>query len=266
LTGRTGPFLTLAKDGKPVFQPQRGGYPHNIWDRDGLSGAGYFGYAFGVIRDELKPGLLWYYNRFFKEADTRAAAPNDTVSVYPQVSVLSFVNWPIGLEEKNPTGVWPHAYRDSKWLFYAWRNRWQDENDVVISILTRGSKGFMGASGETTLSILTGGKVQRWGGIQRGFAGEFTPAPDGSTILTTGDGSSLAIDFSGASGCDALLAMSGPTAPAENTVEVGGRKVAFLFVGKGPAPTPQVQGDKIVIGKQTLGFQGEKLTLGAPQR
>jgi hypothetical protein len=255
------PFLTLVKDAKPVFQPQRGGYPHNIWDREGLSGAGYFAYGFGAIRDELKPGLLWYYNHFFKEADTRAGAPNDTVSVYPQVSALAFINWPIGLAEKNPTGVWPHAYRDSKWLFYAWRNRWQDENDVVISILTRSAKGFMGANGETTLSILTGGKVQRWGGVQRGFAGEFAPAKDGSTIMTTGDGSSLAIDFSGASGCDALLAMSGPTAPAENAVDVGGRKVALLFLGKAPAPTPQVQGDKIVIGKQTIGFDGDKLTL-----
>ncbi len=242
--------------------PERGAYPHNIWDRDGLSGAGYFTEGFGALPDELKPGLLWWYNHNLREVDEKAGAPFDTVSVYPHHAVLSFVNWPLEMKEQDPDQVWPHAYRDSKWQFYAWRNRWQDENDTVISILAKSSKGNMGARGENTLTVWSNGQKMRWGGIAGGFKGKFAPAADGSTVLTTGDGSVLAIDFSGASGAEAMLVMTGPGAPKGTTVQLGGQTFSFLFLGPGKAPAPTVAGNQIRIGRQTIDWDGKTMTLG----
>ena len=240
--------------------PERGGYPHNIWAREGLSGSGYFTIGFGVVRDEYKPGMLWFYDQHLKAADEKAGAPFDTVSVYPHQAVLSLLNWPMTMKAKNPSECIPHAYRDTKWNFYAWRNRWQDQNDTVISILTRGSKGFMSASGETKLNVWSQGKRQTWGTISGGFKDPYAPKADGSTILTTGDGSCLAVDFSPASGAEAVLIMTGPGAPAGTVVEAGGQKFSFLILG-GKDVKPQAQGDKIILGGQTIGFADGKITL-----
>jgi hypothetical protein len=258
------PFLTLPTGKDPLNLrdgfPERGDYPHNIWAREGLSGAGYFALGFGALPDLHKPGMLWWYNQHLKAADDKAGKPCDTVSVYPHDSVMALINWPFGAQPKNPTGVWPHAYRDTKWHFYAWRNRWQDKDDTVISILTRGSKGNMGAAGENTLTVWSQGKRLKWGTI-KGFTGEYAPKPDGSTILLTGDGSCLAIDFSQASGQDALLALAGPGAPATGALDVAGTRVALLLLGQGKAPEPQVQGNSIAVGNQTISVDAGKLSL-----
>jgi hypothetical protein len=206
-------FFLTALGGDPANLrasfPERGDYPHNIWTRNGLSGGNYFGIGFGVATPEQKAAMLWFYNHAgLAAADQKNGFGLDAPSAYPHHSVLSFVNWPLGVAEKNPQGIIPNAYRDSVCRFYAWRNRWQDKSDVIVSILTHPTKGNMVSKAENTLTIQTGGKTLRWGKISGGFTGDFAPKPDGSTILTTGDGSSLAIDFSKASGADALLVMT----------------------------------------------------------
>ena len=95
---------------KPPF-PTRGGYPHNVWARLGMSGSGTFSQGFGAIPDEYKPGLLWLYNHTFKEGDDKANAPCDTVSYYPARAVAALVNWPIGAQEKDPGTVMPARSR-----------------------------------------------------------------------------------------------------------------------------------------------------------
>lgn len=259
-------FFLTALGGDPgnlrASFPERGDYPHNIWGRTGLSGAGYFSVGFGVATEEQKPAILWFYNHSgMKEADAKGGWGLDAPSEYPHHSVLSYVNWPIGMAERNPGEVIPHAYRDSYWKFYAWRNRWQDRDDVIISILTQTAKGNMQAKGENTLTIQAGGKKSRWGRISGGFKGDFNPGKDGSTILTTGDGSWLAIDFSRASGADAMLVMTGPGAPAGNGVEAGGNTFSFLFIG-GSGIQPKVEGSKVVIGKQSVSVEGKAIVLG----
>ena len=257
------PFLTLPTGKNPLNLrdgfPERGDYPHNIWERTGLSGAGYFALGLGAIPDQYKPGMLWWYNQHLKVADDKAGTPCDSTSLYPHDTVMAFINWPFGVQPKNPTGVWPHAYRDTKWQFYAWRNRWQDANDTIVSILTRTAKGNMKADGESTLTVWSQGKRQKWGTI-KGFVGDYAPKPDGSTVLETGDGSCLAIDFSKASGAEALLVMTGPGAPAAGAVEAGGTKFSVLVLG-GKA-LAQAQGDKVVVGGQTIGLAGKRIVLG----
>ncbi len=258
-------FFLTALGGDPANLrasfPERGHYPHNIWARTGISGGGYFGIGFGVATEEQRAAILWFYNHSgVRDADARGGFGLDAPSGYPHHSVLSFVNWPVGMKERDPDEVLPHAYWDNRWHFYAWRNRWQDKNDVIISILTHPAKGNMGAAAERTLTVRHAGRKFKWGTITGGFKGEFAPARDGSTILTTGDGSCLAIDFSCASGADAMLVMTGPGAPAEGAVEAGGAKFSFLFLG-GTAPRPKAEGNKVAVGKQTVRFDGKTIVL-----
>ncbi len=258
-------FLSVPRAGaKPHdwFWPQRGAYPHNIWARDGLSGGGYCSIGFGVANPDQQAAIRWFYDHSLKAADDQNGTPFDTPSPYPHHAVLAFVNWPFDRGAKNPGEVLPHAYRDSKWGFYAWRNRWQDVNDTVISILTRPTKGNYRCKAESTLSIVSQGKRRTWGRIRGGFTGAYQPANDGSTVLTCGDGSCLAIDFSRASGADALVALAGPSAPADQTLAVGGTRFDILLLTRGEPPRPEVRGDKIVVGGQTLSWDGRKIILG----
>ena len=259
-------FFLTALGGDPgklrASFPERGGYPHNIWDRDGISGGGYFGSGFGVATDEQQAAMLWFYDHSgLKEWDANGEFGLDAPSGYPHHSVLAFVNWPIATPQRNPGDVLPHTIRDDRWGFYAWRNRWQDENDVIISILAQAAKGNMGAKAERTLTIQHTGKKMHWGGINGGFQGEFAPAKDGSTILKTADGSCLAIDFSRASGADAMLIMTGSGAPGDGAVDAGGRRFSFLFLG-GNKPTVRVEGAKVIVGGQTVSYDGESIVLG----
>jgi len=255
-------FLTVPKNGQMDF-PKRGAYDHNIWARNDISGGCYFGIGFGLATPEQKAAILWFYNHSgLKQVDEKQSTPFDTPTPYPHLAIVPFVNWPLGLEERNPGEVIPHAYRDAKWGFYAWRNRWQDADDVVISILTKTSKGNYSAKGEKSLTVWGLGKKTTWGTLSGGFTGDFKPASDGSTVLSTGDGSCLAIDFSKASGCDAMLVMTGPGAPKDNVVEAGGAAFSFLFLTKGAAPKPAVQGSKITVGKQTISVENGRIVLG----
>ena len=258
-------LLTVAKDGKADFFPQRGAYAHNIWARGGLSGGGYFSIGMGVATsDEVKSALLWYYNHGgFAVADEKGKTPLDTPSPYPHHAVLSFVNWPIGKPEKDPNEVLPHAVHDAKWGFYAWRSRWAGPEDVVISILSKPTKGNYGCKAESTLSINNGGRHLTWGSF-RGFTDEFAPGKDGSTVLTGTDGTSLAVDFSGRCGTGAMLVVAGAGEAAKSDAHavIGAKTLSFLFLGKGTAPKLLDRGDKVLVREQTVTISDGKVKLG----
>jgi hypothetical protein len=171
------------------------------------------------------------------------------------------VNWPAGLSERNPGNVLPHAIRDDRWGFYAWRNRWQDKDDVIISILPQAAKGNMGAQAEKTLTIQHADKKMHWGRIAGSLQPEFAPAKDGSTVLTIRDGSCLAIDFSKASGADVMLVMTGPGAPPDSSIKANGITFSLLFLG-GTTPTPRVDGNRVVLDNQAISYDGRRILLG----
>jgi hypothetical protein len=238
------------------FSPQRGGYPHNIWSRMHA----YFAIGFGNATEDQRAAMLWFFNHTgVKEVYEKRGGPYDTSSPYPHTSILAFVNWPLGLKEKNPQGIIPNACRDSLYGYYAWRNRWQDQNDTVVTVLTRGvHQGDM----PEIIGIRSQGTNRTWGRIKGGFTGEYAPAKDGSTILPAGDKSCLAVDFSQASGADAMLVMTGPSAPPEGVVAAGGTKFSFLLLTKGEASKPKAEGNKVLVGKQTVSFENGRIVLG----
>jgi hypothetical protein len=252
-------FLSVPRGGTMDFWPMRGAYPHNIWDRDDKSGAGYFAIGMGALSDDQRAALLWVYRRALKDADARAGAPFDTVSVYPHLSVCAFVNWPFDLKERDPADVIPRCYRDSKWSFYAFRNRWQDENDIVISVQTKNARGYHRAPTDAMLYAAGFGQKFTWVKLS-GDVKHWRPAADGSAVLTMEDGTGLAVDFSKASGADGMLVTTGS---ADGTrVSLGGATLTFRFLSAGAEPKPQVQGDRAIVGGQTVGLQSGNLVLG----
>lgn len=252
-------FLTVPKDGQLHF-PKRGAYPHNVWQREGLSGAGYFAQGFGAVTESQQAALLWFYNRHLRMMDALADTPSDTPSVYPHNAVLSFINWPFGLKESNPADVLPRAVRDKKWGFYMFRNRWQDANDIVISIQTRNTRGWHRAKTKGEVVIYGLGQQIQWGHLLTDIE-YFESYVDGSAILRGADGTCLAIDFSQTSGAEAMLVMTGPGAPKDNNVTVGPKDISFKFLTNDPEPVPIIHSDRISIGKQTVSFEGNTIKL-----
>lgn len=251
-------FLTIPRNDQMDFWPKRGGYPQNIWSREGLSGAGYFAFPLGVLPDDQKAALLWFYNHHLKTHDDKKGTPFDTSNPYPHLAVCSFVNWPIGMKERNPAEVLPRSYRDSKWNFYAFRDRWQDENDIVVTVLTRNVKGYIKADADGGLQVAALGKKFKWGKV-KGTEKYWRPAADGSGVLTVSDGTSLAVDFSRASGADAMLVTTGA---ADGTkIQLNQATLTFKFLAAKVEPRPQVQGESVVVGEQRISFKDGNIVL-----
>ena len=215
-------YLTVVQDGEPEIWPVRGGYPHNVWSRRGLSGAGYFGLSFGVLPDKYSTAMKWFYNHFLLEYDKEAGTPY-AVSVYPHLTVCAFVNWPTELSPQHPEEVLPLCYRDSQHGFYAWRNRWKDENDIVMTALTQDVKGFMGEKADSTFHLMAYGRKMTWGDVPGPVKQWYTSENGETSTLTFENGLSVGIDLSGKSGVDVVLIAN--EAFEGNQVKVGDQTI-----------------------------------------
>jgi hypothetical protein len=269
----------VPKGGKPCF-PHRGVYGSDDFDGSGMSHSGEIAYGFGTIDDKYKPALLWVYKNFIEPH-----RPNYGANTYPHRAVAAFVNWPAGIEPVNPAKVMPKAVADTIHGYFVHRNRWQDEKDIVVTnLLNLGHEGYY--------RVKDSGVVIIWGlglrtrlktGLNGHYPTVWEAARDGSSVLSAvkdGRVSSMAVDFSGASGAPAMIVGAGPAfakpgfrpprsdgrATAQLTeAKAGGHSFAILTLQEGEAPTPAAAGDAIRIGKQTIRFDGRKLILGTFQ-
>jgi hypothetical protein len=244
-------YLTVVRDGQPDFWPIRGTYGQNVWARESLSGGGYFAIGFAGVTDEQKAAMKWFYDHFLLEADAAAGTPYDTVSRYPHVALSALINWPIKIKERNQADVLPFCYRDSTCGFYAWRNRWQDGDDTVITVLTNRTEGYMGAKPDRALFLNTSGQHLRWGTVQEGPTTYWRASPRGQTSsLTLADGTCFAVDFTGASGADVMLVTTGRA--EGKTAKLSGKTLTFYFPTADKAPDVKVDGEAAVIGRQRV--------------
>ncbi|MBC8374102.1 MAG: hypothetical protein H8E53_10940 [Planctomycetes bacterium] len=253
-------YLTVFRNGKPDVWPIRGAYGHNVWSRRGISGGGYFALGLGAVSQPQQAAMKWCYNHFLAGPDAQASAPYDTISRYPHVAVCSLVNWPISQAPKPPATVLPLCYRDSSCGFYAWRNRWRDANDTVITVLTNRTQGYMSAKPDRTLCLNTMGKHIRWGSVQDGPTKYWRSSPGGqASSLTLADGTCFVVDFTGASGADVMLVTTGKA--EGQSVKLGGKTLTFYFPTVQSPPKAKIQGDAIVIGKQQIMLKGGNLAV-----
>ena len=270
----------------------RAGYGGQFFERGGGHFAGQFGQGFGVIPPRFAPAMLWVYQHLVEPGEQSLYAikqegpgtdavtwavenkptkgrllPNeksyDCLS-YPQRAVLSFVNWPVAIKPENPETVMPKFIEDPVMGHYVMRNRWQDANDIIVTAL-------LGARDDKGLKRLV-----VWGLGQRLDFGSFkraTPtftrgSADGSGIVCAKD-FAFAVDFSKASGADALLVLVGTAATGSvtgdraksTTVSAGGNSITIVTLQTGDPPQVAVAGDDVVVGKQIISYREGKISL-----
>ncbi|MBA4065755.1 MAG: hypothetical protein C0501_18955 [Isosphaera sp.] len=268
--------LWLLPTDKGAFYPNphpNGGYGTEYFQRAGLSKGGQHAQGFGAVDEKHRPAMLWVYRNFVEPTEVKeydellkAGERSYDALVYPHRAVLALANWPIGVEPKSPEGLLPKAVGDERMGYYVFRNRWQDADDTIVGVL-------LGARNDGPGTVHVWGLKERvkFGQMRKGKADHFAALPDGSGTLTAAD-TFLAVDYSGASGAEALVILGGagvgkPAAksggPAKVTdLTVGGKPFSVLTLQKtGDAPVPKVDGDKIVVGGQTVTFDGRKLVL-----
>jgi len=259
---RMTPGIGISKKGSwdrgKLNYPIRGEYGHNVWAREGLSGAGYFAHGFAGIAPEQRPALLWFYNQFLKEADEAIGRPFDTVSAYPHLAVSAFVNWPVGVEPVNPAEIVPKITADTQLGLYMWRSRWQDPSDFRMSLLTNLTRGgYMKSKPDPTLKVDGNPwiELRKARGVKDWWVSD---AGDRSILTFNRKDQALLVDFSGASGEEVLLATTFPASRGEK-VKVGGKTVTLLFPRSSSSPAISVEGSTLRVGDQTLGLKGGRL-------
>ncbi len=100
----------------------------------------------------------------------------------------------------------------------------------------------------------------------------FQAGKDGSGTLSTAEWA-MAVDYSGASGADALVVSVGTsqggrpgkddTKARQTTLESNGKTFTVLTLSRdGKHPKARLQGNRLVVGKQTIEYAGGKLLIG----
>jgi len=235
--------------------------------RAGFSHGGYFSEGFGAIADRHKPALLWTYQQIF---DPDGKACFDTTSTYPHRAMLALVNWPTfsGIAAKNPGEILPLAVRDTLYDHFAFRNRFRDKDDIVTTAL------LQQPGGTKPREIMVwglGGLRLSFGEPPRGSkVTHYAAAADGSGTFSTA-GYSLAVDYSGASGADALVVSTGggdikplPENPRARLqkLDAGGVTYQVLTLSAaGTHPELTADGTALVAGKQRIELADGKLVL-----
>jgi hypothetical protein len=265
----------VPQNGKPVFS-HRGPYGNDDFDGEGMSHSGDFVYGFTAIDEKYIPALSWAYENYVKPV-----RPNFGANTYPHRAVAALMNWPIGIEPKNPETVLPKAVADTIHGYFINRNRFKDGDDIVIT-------GYLGLGQEGYHRVKDAGKFYIRGLGLSGTIGTrmrgqhvtfYENHRDGSCVLSTiGDGqiSSIAIDFSGKSGSDALIVGVGPVFAGASHKQVGSaglagskhttgklRDLPFFVttLQRGEPPEVNVSGTSIKVGGQSVRFDGHRIVL-----
>ena len=243
----------------------------NTFNQTGIRYGGTFEQGFGLVSDAMKPAIVW--------TNQTLGLGSQQDGVYPQHLAFALINTPVGLAAKNPGEVMPHVLRDDVIGLYEFRNRWQDKNDILVTALLGG---WPDESPTTSVTVWGFGFRTTFGSMP--YVGDhphpktetLAASKDGSGVLSIG-GTSLAVDFSGTSGAEALLAFVGPrddlkvdmgrrddfgARAATTMVMLGSTPVYVMTLQSGAAPAVTVAGNKVNVGSQTISWNGSALSFG----
>jgi hypothetical protein len=253
-------YELLRKPGGGYHYPLRhpSSYGTQAFERDGMSRGGQIAEGFGAIPDAYKPALLWTYHHVLEPEPTTRTY--DTVSPYPHRAVLALVNWPIGVPERNPIDVLPRVHRDTLRGYFLFRNRWQDENDIVVTAL-------LGARNDGREPILVWGLGQQlefpvaFGKFRTAHFAAWSDGGGTFSAAVRGGNCCVAVGF-GDDSC--FVAMTAPGLKSESkaavrSLEAAGRTWIVLTLQRGDAPAVEPTAEGIRIGTRTLTCDGTKI-------
>jgi hypothetical protein len=303
LTLRWAMEIVPGADGRPYYPNL---YPSSYgpqWvDRDGLSDGGDFAQGFGALAgDDQRAALLWVYRRLVEPGEVgqnptwlEAGERSFDAVAYPHRAVLALVNWPMGLEPKNPAEVIGRVNVDRYMGYYMFRKGWAGPDDVYFTLLTnpRGKHGYVKGPRGGNFAFWGLGLRTKWSqklsGVEQTY---FKAEPDGSGVVSLrhdGGLTSIAIDYSERAGVPAVVVFANPwfseddqtktdwhrlrsVTPKEGRpgpslvyrrVQAGATSMLVATLSAGPPPELSVRDGKLAIGRQTYAFDGQKLVMG----
>lgn len=281
-------LICQVNDGKPYYPAASdgGSYGGIYFERHGLSRGGQFVQGMGLLSAKEQQALLWTYQTYIAPTEAKVypahISPGNTttcdVVLYPHRAAIALATWPMGVTAANPATVLPKATFDSRKGFFVFRNRWQDSDDITVSFLSNAR-----GDGPNDINVWAFGARQYFGWADRGLPDYWAAAEDGSAVLGLGKRTHYAIDYSKASGADAVVvrlttgewpqragkgnAVSGKAAASGGKVQitqlnVGTAKAEVLtLAADGRHPAVKTQENAIIIGGQTITFAEGKLML-----
>ena len=95
-------------------------------------GEGMASLVFKTVPAEQMPYYLWWYNRC--EGIKSPAPGNLKFDSHRGLLPYALLCYPIGVQEKDPTGVMPASYYSELRGFAFFRNRWKDANDIQVTV------------------------------------------------------------------------------------------------------------------------------------
>jgi hypothetical protein len=259
------------------------GYGTDVVEQAGGHHGGIWCQGFGAIRPEHAAAMLWVYRNFVEPTeharykDLAANEKSYDAFTYPHRAMFAFLNWPFGVAPVNPAEVLAKVSQDPTMGQYIFRNRWQDSDDIEVAVLfgARTKLGGAELKGRRIMIRAFGGRAS-FGKLigQEHPATTCTAAADGSGVAS-GGGNSVAVDFSKASGSDALVIVCGPAGTGllagdvdkkrakVLSAQAGGNTFSILSLSKsGTHREPAEDGERIVMGGQTIRLVDGKIVLG----
>jgi len=257
-------------------------YAYNGFARKGMHGRD-FAQGFGIMPAAHRPAALWFYNHVV--APGGVDKRDYDVTDYPHAAAYALATWPFDLDEQHPAEVFPKVWLDPKCAYFLFRNGWsgQADTDIVVTAHMGGGRyGAYGAGrGGPTMVMGLGHRAALPGGFRQSSCSYLRTADDGSALLSSiRIYTHLAVDFSGASGAEALIVHLGRGAGVTDwggegakthdrtgatlkttKVRAGGLEYWVTTLSSGEPPTPTAEADTVVVGDQVVGYNGQHLTL-----
>lgn len=296
------PWLTLRwamevvpgdKPWYPNYHPSS--YGPEYVARGSMSEGGEWAQGFGaLVDDRQRAAMLWTYRNAIERQRPLEAYD---AWLYPHRAVLALVNWPIGIEPRDPGQVLGHVAVDETMGHYMFRKQWRDKNDLYFTFFLnpRGKHGYVKGPRGGNFAFYGYGIQSRWrwGPPQPPHPRRvvhFASQPDGSGVLSFEWGeeprvTSIAVDWSETAGVGGVVLFANPWFTAEdrtktvwNTLrpaqrpdgraaltfadmELAGVPVFAMLMHEGAPPEPTVVGNALRIGRQIYRFDGQKIVI-----
>jgi hypothetical protein len=256
----------LTRHGGAIHNLQRGMYARGF-DRGGMSSGGDFAQSFDICPEAHKPAVLWLYSHIVEPGPDKTY---DAIT-YPHRAVYAFVNWLLGVREQNPAEIFPKVLHDKAAEYFVFRSGWRGDEDIVVTLIGGERRPYA----KPCVMVLGRGVRADFPGVWTDLRSARLVDNKDGTFIVSAKATSFAVDFSGKCGAPLLLAAAGPgtggrardrAGTRTTTVAAEGHKITVMTLRRDGAPGPEAQGDKVLVGRRTIRYDGKRLLLGESTR